>query len=245
MIDIHTHILPGIDDGSENGEQSLKMLGEQVKQGVDRLFLTPHFDLDSMSLDRFLSRREAAFSLLKEKVRDRVVPDMKLGAEVRFTPELLELDLSRLTLGNSDYLLLELPAVTYPTMLEQSVEQMLDRGIYPILAHVERCRYFYVRPDALTSLIEQGAVAQITADVLLQRRAFSFARVCLSHDLAHLIASDTHNTATRPPCLRQARACVPARQWERTQAFAQAVWKNADLPVMRPRCPSPFRYKHV
>ena len=244
MIDLHTHLLPGVDDGAENEAQALALLEAEVEQGVDRLFLTPHFDPRRVSLETFLARREEAFGRLTEAAESASVPTMKLGAEVRFCSEVLEEDLYRLTLGDSNYLLLELPSVTCLTVLEQGVEQMLERGIRPILAHVERYGLFRHQPGALADLIERGALAQVSAGPLWRHKRFSFSHACLARDLAQFVGSDAHHVVSRPPDLDKARAVVSPDRWNRTQAFARAVWNNEETPPTQPRRPVVYLYRH-
>ena len=235
MIDLHTHILPGIDDGAKDETTSLRMLQMQQREGVDRLFLTPHFDCRRTTLADFLSARQEAFERLTRAAAGTSVPAMKLGVEVHFSPELMEQDLTKLTLGGSEYLLLELSHRRYPAVLEQAVEAMLDAGITPILAHVERFTYFAQHPELLVDLIDRGALAQVSADVVATHRFFSFARNALTHDVAQFVASDAHNTDSRPPCLGQAMRKLPADLRARVNAFADAVWEGKDVPVPRPR----------
>lgn len=238
MIDLHTHILPGIDDGAKDETTSLRMLQLQRREGVDRLFLTPHFDCRKGSLADFLRARQDAFDRLRAALGDTPAPEMKLGAEVHFSPELMEEDFSKLTLGDSDYILLELSYRRYPAVLEEAVEEILDRGYIPILAHVERFIYFCKHPDLLTNLIERGALAQVSADVIVDRKRFSFSHACVTHDLAQFVASDTHNCDDRAPNLGQAAAKLPADFRRRMNAYLTAVWENKDPLAPDPRTPN-------
>ena len=234
-VDLHTHILPGIDDGAKDEATSLRMLQLQQREGVDRLFLTPHYDCRRQSVDDFLRQRQEAYDRLCRAAAGTPVPAMKLGAEVHFSADLMEQDLSRLTLGESDYLLLELSHRRYPPVLVQAIEQMLDCGITPILAHVERFSYFAEHLDLLLDLIYRGVLAQVSADVFISRRCGSFARACLKHDLAQFVASDAHNDTERLPCLGQAMARLPDTLRTRANAFADAVWEGRDALAPTPR----------
>ena len=240
MIDLHTHILPGIDDGAKDVSTSLQMLQLQQREGVDRLFLTPHFDCRKTSISDFLRVRQEAFDRLRAALGGAPAPEMKLGAEVHFSPELMEEDLSKLTLGQSDYILLELSYRRYPAVLEEAVEEILDRGYIPILAHVERFFYFCDHPELLTDLVERGALAQVSADVIIEHKRFSLGRACVTHDLAQVIASDTHNCDTRPPCLGQAAEKLPAEYRRRMNIYLNAVWEGRDTPMPDPRTPNAF-----
>lgn len=244
MVDIHTHILPGVDDGAPNPEESVRLLRAELADGIHRLYLTPHFDCRRQSAEEFLQRRSEAFAVLTDALKGTSVPQMRLGAEVRYTPDLLELDLHRLTLGGSVYLLLELPDVVYPTFVEQVVEKMLERQIVPILAHVERCRYFRHRPAILKDLIDRGALAQVSADVVMTKPSRSFSMACLRHGLAHFVASDAHNVAKRPPCLGRAVSVLLPKKQEQLAQYADAVWQDADILPERCTVPARFFCKH-
>ncbi len=244
MIDIHTHILPFVDDGAADIGQSKELLAAEAADGVDRLFLTPHFDCQEESVDEFIERRDRAFAMLRSELSEDTLPHLRLGAEVRYTPDLLDVDLHRLTLGGSIYLLLELPYTTYPTFIEQVVEKMVERQIVPILAHVERCFYFRRYPNLLKNLINRGALAQVSADVVMNKPKRSLAMSCLRHGLAQFVASDTHNMAERKPCLSKAMAVLTERKQEQLEQYAEAVWNDWDIPMIKATKPARFFCKN-
>ena len=154
MTDIHTHILPGVDDGAKNGEEALAMLRLQRESGVERMYLTPHFYPRHQEFEEFLEKRAAARETLRALTVGKDIPEMRLGAEVHYSPDILEMDLRQLTLGDSDFLLLEMPHMIYPAYGEQVVSRILEDGITPILAHVERFPYFRKDPALLKRLID-------------------------------------------------------------------------------------------
>lgn len=244
MIDIHTHILPFVDDGAADIGEAKELLAAELADGVDRLFLTPHFDCRRETVDEFIERRDRAFAMLKAELSDATLPQMRLGAEVRYTPDLLDVDLHRLTLGGSLYLLLELPYTTYPTFVEQVVEKLLERQIVPILAHVERCVYFRHHPNLLRDLINRGALAQVSADVVMNKPKRSFAMSCLRHNLAQFVASDAHNMTERKPCLSKAMSVLPERKQEQLEQYAQAVFNDWDIAPIKATVPARFFCKN-
>lgn len=233
MIDIHSHILPGIDDGAGNVEESRAMLTLQLASGADRLFLTPHYHPEEIPLDVFLAEREKAWTELKAELDENRTLQARLGAEVRYCPELLSLDLRKVTLGSSDYLLLELPGRRYLAYTEQMMEELLGRGIVPILAHVERCTYFREKPELLKRLVELGVLAQVSAKALFDKRDKRFAISCLEHNLAQMIASDSHNTTDRRPCMELLNR-LPEELRQLHETFSGAVWDNELPPYIRP-----------
>lgn len=228
MIDLHCHILPGMDDGARELREAVGMLQMERASGVDRLFLTPHFYPEEESPDDFLSRRESAWEALCTVLTPQERKGIRLGAEVRYCEKLLALDLRKLTLGDSDYLLLELPGLRYPTYVVQIMEELLGRGLIPVLAHVERCAYFREEPELLKRLVDLGVLAQVSALALFDRRDKHFSIACLRHGLAQLVSSDAHSTTDRKPCMELVQR-LPVELQQRYEVFAEAVWDN-ELP---------------
>ena len=231
MVDLHTHILPGIDDGARDLQEALSMLAMEQATGVSRIFLTPHFNPEKTSTEAFLSAREDAWLRLTAALDPGTAPQLRLGAEVRFCPQLLDMDLKPLTLGSSDYLLLEPAGQTCPPNLLQITDRFLRRGIVPVFAHVERYAFFRQNPSLLKRLTDLGALAQVTAGALFDRQDQRFSQACLQHNLAQLVASDAHRTVGRKPCMDLVNNLPePVRQLHR--AFSEAVWDNEVAPYV-------------
>ena len=230
MIELHCHILPGIDDGAKDVTEAKSMLAMERAAGVTGLVLTPHFYPEEMSQEDFLSRRDAAWETLAREVEDP--HSIRLGAEVRYCRELLRLDLKRLTLGGSDYLLLELPGRRYPAYAVQIVEELLGKGITPVLAHVERYAYFREEPELLKRLVDLGALAQVSAQALFDRRDRGFSMACLHHGLAQMVASDAHNETTRKPNMEMLQK-LPQGLQQLHDTFTAGVWENEPPPYLR------------
>lgn len=230
LTDLHTHILPAVDDGAKDLETSLNMLRMQRESGVERVVLTPHFYPYREELEAFLERRNQGYQLLLSQWCKDTMPLLRLGAEVRYTPQLVEMDLRKLTFGQSDYLLLELSNTELPAYIEQVLEFVLGQGITPILAHIERCTYFRLEPQRLKRLIELGALAQITAEAVSSRADRRFARSCLENGLAHVIASDIHSLPGKN-CLGNIARQLDEDLVGRAEEFALSVWNNACPPA--------------
>ena len=227
MIDIHCHIIPGIDDGARNLSESLAMLDMQQVSGVKRVYLTPHFYPETKSMDAFLAERKKAWNGLSASLGKSQDLQIRLGAEISYSQELLSLDLKMLTLGESDYLLLEFPC-RYPAYAVQIMQRILDDGFIPILAHVERYSYFRQEPNLLKQLTDIGVLAQVSAKSLFDKRDKRFALACLNHNLAHIVASDAHNTVDRKPSM-DLLSRLPEEIKQLHEMFSNAVWQN-DLP---------------
>ena len=233
LTDLHTHILPAVDDGADNLKTALQMLRAEKVAGVERVALTPHFYPLREGLNDFLERRQRAYAALLTAWDGTVMPSLRLGAEVRYTPALLEMELRRLTVGESDYLLLELADRGIPVHIEQVLDVMLMQGITPILAHVERCEYFRKEPERLRKLVYMGALAQVSAGALENKWNQGFAKCCLESGLAQLIASDAHAASGgRRPCMDTLKQSVDKPLLERAEGFSRAVWDNGCVPAV-------------
>lgn len=213
MTDLHTHILPGMDDGAKTAEESIAMLRLQWEHGVDTVVLTPHFYPTKESVEQFLARRDAAFAQMMAAVRclpeeeQNMFPRLILGAEVAYVPGLEEMQgLQRLCIGNTKNMLLELPFFAWSNMLIRQLYHFIERvGVTPILAHIER--YFACQEKKLLNeVMALGLPVQVGTDIL--SGAFSPVMKLLRKGQAHLVASDCHDLLRRVPNLGQALAQV-------------------------------------
>lgn len=229
LTDLHTHILHGVDDGAKSLDMALEMLRMQKESGVQRVMLTSHFVLQEEPEESFLKYRRRAYKRLRHHWQENTMPEVDLGAEVRFTPALINVDLREFTFGQRDYLLLELPNMGVPAYLEKIVEEMLRQKITPILAHIERCAYFRAEPDRLKKLIEMGALAQVTARAINDKKDRCFAKTCLKKGLAHMIASDLH-VSVQEQCLGNVAQQLDPVLVKRAEEFALCIWENKPLP---------------
>lgn len=206
MLDLHTHILPGVDDGSRSVEQSLAMLECEAKQGVDTVVLTPHFLARRESPTSFLMRRSAAEQKLRAAMSEHPgLPDVLLGAEVAFFDGMCrseELDL--LCIGNTRAMLIEMPFCEWNRRMLNELEEIQHfRGIQPILAHVERYRSFL--PDGLIQqLSDNGVWIQINASHVLRWQTSRRAMNMLKRQSVNFVASDCHNLEQRKPNVGEA-----------------------------------------
>ncbi len=203
LVDVHSHILPGIDDGSPDVETSLKMIEALQSQGARAIVLTPHYYSDSISYEDFVARRDNALHLL-EKSLPPGSPKLIPAAEVYITKYLLNnSNLDALKIGNTNYALIEHPfscdfsQETYDRLLSLNY----DYGIKPILAHIERYPAFMDDGDLLDSYIEMGCIAQVNISSFvdssrsLRKKLFKY----LESGRIHLIGTDCHNLSSRKP----------------------------------------------
>lgn len=202
MTDLHTHILPGMDDGAKTVEQSLQMLQMQLEQCVDTVVLTPHFYRERETVEEFLSRRGKAMAQLTAALPANA-PQLLLGAEVAWFPGITGEDLEQLCIEGSRNVLLELP---YSSWSESLLEELMDftrlTGLDPILAHVDR--YLSLQKDGqIEALINMGFAMQLNAETVLKPFGCQKARKLLRRG-AWYLGSDCHRTDRRVPCLNDA-----------------------------------------
>lgn len=230
MTDLHTHILPGMDDGAPDADASLALLRMEAAQGVDTVALTPHFYRDRESAERFLARRARAVEQLRRAIEAlpeperAALPRLIPGAETAWAPGLAsEPLLPQLCLGESRNLLLELPAAPWTRQMLRELYELPGRtGLTPVFAHLER--YLPGQdPRLVGELLELGFPVQLSAAPLLRPlRRGALLRMIRSGS-AQLLASDAHNAASRPPDLAPALAVVRRRLGDETAAALDAA----------------------
>ncbi len=207
-----------------------QMLTAEKTSGVDRVILTPHFYPQEEEISVFLQRREEALAKVQAAYLPEKMPEIRWGAEVRYCEFLGEMDVKPLTLAEGRYLLLELPGGNQPRRLTQTVDQLLSQDITPVFAHIERCIYFRDTPKLLADLVHMGALAQISAHAVFDKRDKRFAMACLENGLAHIVASDTHDMDARLPNLAQTVEKLPKVQAKAAESFARCLWDNEPAP---------------
>ncbi len=221
MIDIHVHVLPGVDDGPETLEEGVAMCRVAAADGVETLVVTPH-----QRHERWANEDAAALEAAREAVQERVgeTPRLLLGAEIRVNSDLLEAlegdgGQSVLPLAGSHYLLLEFPP--WPTRLPPAelVQELAIAGWRPIVAHPERIPSLAEDPAVLEALVRAGALLQITGASVTGGMGRTAAECCewlLDRQLVHFIASDGHGVAGRSPRLSPAFRAVASGWGEDT-----------------------------
>ena len=206
VLDLHSHVLPGIDDGSPDVETSLEMLRLSAQQGVEAMVATPHFYAWRNRVERFLRRRQRAFEQLAPHLLPGL-PDLYLGAEVAFFEGISEAEmLEELTLEGTDVLLLELPFRPWSGRDLDEVEALIEcRGFQVVLAHLERYTMFSENRSLLLELMDMPLQVQINAESLLSWRGRGRLLKWFRNDQAHLLGSDCHGVEHRVPNLGQGR----------------------------------------
>ena len=229
MIDVHTHILPAIDDGAKTREDAIKILQMQVAQGVKEVVFTPHYYGKKRSLEVFLTLRNDAFESLRSDIPKEL--RTRLGAEVHFTGvnDPTHDALCKLAIEDTSCVLIELP---FTGKWNKSVfthlrEFILDTGYTPIIAHVERYMETQKNPALVAKFVEMGCLLQVSTGSFLNKKTRRFAYALLKNGLVHCLATDTHNADSRAPDYELVRDAVSlagyAKEWEQAQACMRAI----------------------
>jgi protein-tyrosine phosphatase len=205
MIDLHAHLLPGVDDGPRGLDEALDMARGAVAAGIETMAATPHIDhihgIAPGSVGPAVERLRAA--LAEAGIPLAVIA----GGEVALTrlPELADDELAAVALGGGRWILLECPLDLAGGPLEEAVFSLQVRGFEVLLAHPERAPMFLRAPDRVRGLVDQGARTSITAGALagaFGRPPQKLALRLLEEGLVHSVASDAHDARRRPPDLR-------------------------------------------
>ena len=202
MVDMHTHILWGVDDGPQTMEQTMELLQQAVREGITDIIATPHSEhpLYNISFDTVTKR----VLFLQQAIDKNNLPlTLHTGHEVRLCDNVISSIRAKKvhTLASSNYLLLELPSNTVPYYTIPLIRELLAEGIIPIIAHPERNKAIAERPIHLERLIREGAMAQITAGSLaghFGRTVQSLSLDLVKANLVHAYGSDVHHVTARP-----------------------------------------------
>lgn len=212
VIDFHTHILPGIDDGSKNNAMSLEMLAAQGKAGVEEIIATPHFYAQKDTVDAFLLRRQQSYEQLKRAMEEQKAGLKKIGlaAEVYYFQGIGTAKMvPELCVEGTHTLLLELPFAQWNSTIYADVERLVHReGITVVLAHIERYYPFQKNKKVWNAVMELPLYKQMNAGAFLdwkrRHRALELAKAAGTI----LLGSDCHNMDTRRPNLAEGRAVL-------------------------------------
>ncbi len=206
-VDFHSHVLPGIDDGSQSVEESLAMLRMEAEQGIGHVVATPHFYANYDTPEKFLEKRARAEEQLRKAMeQEENLPQLHIGAEVYFFRGISSCEeLPQLTMDGGRFLLVEMPQPPWTESMYRELEEIYTRqGLVPVIAHIDR----YIRPlktYGIPKRLEKLPVlVQANADFFLKSATRGMALTMLKKDRIHLLGSDCHNLRSRKPNLREA-----------------------------------------
>jgi protein-tyrosine phosphatase len=212
MIDIHSHIMPEIDDGARSLDEALEMASIAAADGIDQMVSTPHI-FNGLSNDQEPSEILDRVARLQEAIGDKlkILP----GNEVHISHEIVDHARNNrvMKINRKNYMLVELPQLSIPFRTDDLLWKLLEVGVQPILVHPERNAEIQRRPAILTKLIERGVLIQVTAMSVtgeFGRAAKACADTLLKHNCVHFLATDTHRPTKRAPILSKGRDAAAA-----------------------------------
>ncbi|CAM3268004.1 CpsB/CapC family capsule biosynthesis tyrosine phosphatase [Filibacter tadaridae] len=253
MIDMHTHILFGVDDGPETIEDTMRMLEKAASEGITDIIATshafnPHYHVPRTTI-------EGQLTLLADAVQSAGIP-VKLhpGQEVRLCEDLIEKIEAEeaLLLANSNYLLLELPTQSVPAYTTAIIQSLLEKEIIPIIAHPERNRAIAEKPARLERLVRNGALAQITAGSVAGHFGKTVQKISLQlieSNLIHTYGSDVHNLDTRPFLFEKGLNLLEKKRFhaeaELLLANNERILTNDTLVILEPELIIPKKWWNI
>ena len=231
MIDLHCHILPGVDDGADTLEDSLAMAEKAISQGITHILCTPHH-----RNGRYENGKESVIhsvALLQEEL-DRHNLDLTLleGQEVRITGELLaDLEADNLLFTDLDdtYLLIEFPTMDVPAYTEQIFFELRALGKVPVIVHPERNAKLRENPDLLMPFLEMGCLAQLTAPSIVGvfgKSIQKMAKEMVERNLVQMVASDAHGVKKRTFYMKEAYEIIRKENGKEKVAMMQQVARD-------------------
>ena len=207
MIDIHSHLIPNVDDGAKSPEETIELIKEAREAGITDIILTPHYIINSYE------QNAETLILLKDKLQqiinsENIKVNLHIGMEVYITDNLVEILKQNkiLTLAGSKYLLMELPLNTNVQYLDMVIFKLIEDNIIPIIAHPERYKFVQEDPSKVRELIDSGCLIQSNIGSILGiygKKAKKTIKYLLKNDLINFIATDTHRKNTIYPLLEK------------------------------------------
>ena len=203
MIDFHSHILPGIDDGSQNVETSLKMLEICQNTGVDTVLMTPHcHPMSQEHIDNFIAGRDTAFKTLSKAMAGKSLPNIVRASEVRIYNGLSKYaNLDKLCIDGTNYILLEMPYEIWRDYAFEEIYQLTRLGFRPIMAHLDR---FLNQEHLFGEIYSLDVQVQINTSAFLRKNERKNMPKFFEKGHVQVLGSDTHNLELRNPNVAEA-----------------------------------------
>ena len=214
IIDFHSHVLPGIDDGSCSLEESIALLRMEAEQGVRHVIATPHFYPQHDTPEHFLRKRTEAENLLREEMGKYTdLPVVSIGAEVYYFPGISNSDaMLELTIDGKKCILIEMPTPPWTDAMYRELEGLYTKqGVIPIVAHVDRYIGRFRTFGIPQRLMELPVLVQANAEFFLKKSTSAMALRLLKKNKIHLLGSDCHNLSSRAPNLGAALELISHR----------------------------------
>lgn len=243
MIDVHSHILPDVDDGAKSWDVALEMCRIALQDGITHIVATPHANYEYV-YDR--NAHEERLQRLRELAPDSL--EFSLGCDFHFSYENIEDALAhpdRYSIGGRAFLLIELSDYSIPVAIAEAMTRLNSAGLKLVLTHPERNSILQRRPEQVLDWAANGCAVQLTASSITGfwgKTARSVSKWLIEHDAVHVIASDAHDTKHRPPRMSDARKIVA--EWASPEIATKLVEDNPRAIVAGealPYFPTPHR----
>lgn len=202
VIDFHSHILPGVDDGAKDLEMSLQMLSLMAEQGVDKVVSSSHYYGNAESVEEFLTKRNEALFHLERYIKehDLFTPEIIPAAEVRMYPDLSkEPMLDKLCIGESKNILVEMPYIKWHDWMYNELYMISLKGLNPVIAHIERYLDLVPLKHITEKLLSLDVFVQCNSDAFNERKERRFVKKLIKYGRVSAIGSDCHSTTARCP----------------------------------------------
>ncbi len=231
MIDIHTHLLFGVDDGAGSLEESVAMLEDAKGQGIEKCILTPHYRHGMFPYDK--QKIDEHFEILKTEA-EKIGIEIYIGCEFHVDSSIFEyLQTERCyTLGKSSYVLTEYSYVTEYEYIYEKTRRLIACGYTPVIAHAERYECFLKKPKLCEEISDMGAYIQINADSVLglvDKKAEKFCKKALSKGWVDVVASDSHGIKHRTNNMAKARDFIEKKYGEE---YANYLFLEVPLKIV-------------
>ena len=227
MIDLHTHILPNVDDGSSSVQETAELMQVELEQGVNEVVFTPHY-YGKRSVEEFIAKRNKSFENIKNHIPEGL--KVRMGAEVLLTGLNDPSDdaICQLAIEGTKYVLIELPFQKWrESLLDKIADFIAETGYTPIIAHVERYVEALKNPSILTYLVDLGCLIQVNTSAFLDKHFKRFVFALLKKGMVHCLGTDAHNTTTRSVDYAEAKNAIFKKgleaEWNGVQWCMQKV----------------------
>lgn len=239
MIDIHNHIIWGVDDGAASLDDSLQMAQQAVKIGIHKIIATPHYHESKFetNVKEVLDKTQQLNNTLKSQ---NIPLDIIAGQEIRINENLL-IDLKSNKImpinGNSRYILLEFPFHELPYYIINLIVELVDNNYVPIIAHPERNLVIQENYNLLNQLVDKGCILQMNAGSLLNKhskKAKLTAKYMVKQKKFHILGSDAHDVLNRKFYINKALRKIHNSEFKNyLQINAEAVWQNTKINIFK------------
>lgn len=243
MIDIHCHILPNVDDGSESLEESIAMAKIAESEGITKIVNTSHchFDFKYKKGNELKLELEKFNQALKE---ENINIEVLLGNELYYTSDLIERfdELDFFSMNNSKYILMEFSPINFPKNIEDVIYEIKIRGYIPIIAHAERYKQVQEDVNIVLDCIKEGALIQVNASSILGKngeKAEDTSKKLLDNNMVHFVATDAHSSNRRRPLIKDSYNYILKNYGKEVaeKLFIEnptSVIENRDISILNP-----------